>query len=164
MFPSFSGRVSRKNFFLGLLTLWVSTYVLAFFISFVLARLSETLFYVSAVVLVAVCIFLSLSLNVRRAHDLGYTGFIILLGLLPFVNLILLICFLVMKGDEGDNQYGLSTANQPFRAAFWPSTTDAITQTATPPATRADYLPQFPGGPRTQPPTAPPPAPPPAAV
>ena len=47
----------------------------------------------------------SLSVFVRRLHDTGKTGWLLLLTFVPFGNLILLI-FACIDGDLGENKYG----------------------------------------------------------
>lgn len=48
----------------------------------------------------------SYMLMIRRLHDTGLSGFLILLNFVPLVNLGLLLYVLFKKGTEGDNQYG----------------------------------------------------------
>jgi uncharacterized membrane protein YhaH (DUF805 family) len=48
----------------------------------------------------------SLAVAVRRLHDIGRTGWWLLIGLIPIVGLIVLIVFFATKGEERDNQYG----------------------------------------------------------
>lgn len=47
-----------------------------------------------------------LAVSVRRLHDIGKSGWFILLGLIPCVGGIILLVFSVMPGDPGHNQYG----------------------------------------------------------
>jgi uncharacterized membrane protein YhaH (DUF805 family) len=50
-----------------------------------------------------------LAVTVRRLHDTGKSGLLLLLFLIPFVNFILVIVFFVfycMDSAPGDNQYG----------------------------------------------------------
>lgn len=49
----------------------------------------------------------SLAVTIRRLHDTGKSGWWVLLGLIPFVGLVLLV-FLALDGEPGDNQYGPS--------------------------------------------------------
>ena len=50
------------------------------------------------------------ALQVKRWHDLGYTGWLIVLALIPFLNLLYLVVALVclgcIEGTRGPNQYG----------------------------------------------------------
>ncbi|KOC31256.1 DUF805 domain-containing protein [Clostridium botulinum] len=48
----------------------------------------------------------SLTVSIRRLHDINRSGWWILLCLIPFINIILLLCFCV-ESDEGSNKYGI---------------------------------------------------------
>ncbi len=49
----------------------------------------------------------SLAVEIRRLHDIGRSGYWVLLSLLPFTNIYLLI-ILTMDSVQGTNQYGPS--------------------------------------------------------
>ncbi len=46
------------------------------------------------------------AVTVRRLHDVGRSGWMILILLIPLIGLILLLVFLVIDSDPGENQYG----------------------------------------------------------
>ena len=46
----------------------------------------------------------SIACAVRRLHDQDKSGWFVLLGLIPLVNLVLLV-FMFLEGTKGDNQY-----------------------------------------------------------
>ena len=48
----------------------------------------------------------SLSVGVRRLHDIGKSGWYVLLGLIPLIGGIWLIVLMVKRGDPGENKYG----------------------------------------------------------
>jgi uncharacterized membrane protein YhaH (DUF805 family) len=48
----------------------------------------------------------SLAITVRRLHDTGKSGWMILLCLIPKVGGIILLAFMVLDSDPGPNQYG----------------------------------------------------------
>lgn len=48
----------------------------------------------------------SIAVGVRRFHDIGKSGWWILLGLIPLLGLIALIIFFVQDSQPGDNAYG----------------------------------------------------------
>lgn len=48
----------------------------------------------------------SYMLMIRRLHDIGLSGFFLLLSFIPIVSLGFFIYILVKKGTEGDNAYG----------------------------------------------------------
>lgn len=45
---------------------------------------------------------------VRRLHDIGKTGWLILLSLVPCIGAIILFVFEVMDSEKGENKYGVS--------------------------------------------------------
>jgi uncharacterized membrane protein YhaH (DUF805 family) len=55
----------------------------------------------------AVAVFLpSIAVTVRRLHDSGRTGWWILIGLVPFVGILVILVFMVLDSQPGDNAYG----------------------------------------------------------
>jgi len=46
------------------------------------------------------------AVEVRRLHDTGRSGWWLLLWLIPLVGFIILLIWLIGKGNEGDNAYG----------------------------------------------------------
>jgi len=47
-----------------------------------------------------------LAVAVRRLHDIGRSGWWLLIGFVPFVGGIILLVFAVMDSQPGDNEYG----------------------------------------------------------
>jgi|SRR3954449_4327193 len=52
----------------------------------------------------------SISVSVRRLHDIGRTGWFLLLGLIPIVGWIVLIYWACQPSTPAPNQYGPSPA------------------------------------------------------
>ena len=50
----------------------------------------------------------SLSLVVRRLHDVGKSGSWCLIGLIPIIGNVFLIVFLCSEGDKNENKWGLN--------------------------------------------------------
>lgn len=97
-YANFSGRASVKEFWMFVL--------FNIIFSIALAAIGAILkfYYLGAIYSLAVLI-PSLAVSVRRLHDTGKSGWMLLLGLIPFVGLIL-IYFFIINGNEGDNKYG----------------------------------------------------------
>ncbi len=47
-----------------------------------------------------------IALAIRRCHDFGYSGWLTLCSLIPYVGFIFVLIFLFKKGEGGSNQYG----------------------------------------------------------
>lgn len=48
----------------------------------------------------------SLAVGVRRLHDIGKSGWMMLISFIPLIGAIWLIVLFVKEGDHGVNQYG----------------------------------------------------------
>ena len=48
----------------------------------------------------------SISVTVRRLHDTGRSGWWILIGLIPLIGTIVLLVFMVLDSQEGENRFG----------------------------------------------------------
>lgn len=103
----YSGRIGRKNYGLGLL-LFIGSLILliAIFASMFSSDSSSSFGVFLIIVLYAVFILHLFSLHVRRFHDLGNSGWRVLLFFIPLVNLIILISLLATKGKDEVNEYG----------------------------------------------------------
>ncbi len=47
-----------------------------------------------------------LSVTVRRLHDVGKSGWFLLILLIPILGVFVLLYFMVIEGDHGPNEYG----------------------------------------------------------
>ncbi len=92
-FADFTGRASRSEYW------W---FVLVYFIAAFVGALIHR--YVQALV-VLVFIVPLLAAGARRLHDIGKTGWLLLIGLIPIVNLVLLY-FTVQPTQPESNQWG----------------------------------------------------------
>ena len=62
----------------------------------------------------------SLAAGARRLHDIGKSGWLQLLGLIPIVGWILLIYWTVQPGEPGSNQYGPPPTDAPMTTTVAP--------------------------------------------
>ena len=111
---SFDGRIGRLRYLawtmvltLAMLPLvglgfWVAT-------AWLLASDSIAALIVGGLLGVAVILafaFVSIQFNVQRLHDLGWSGWLWLINLVPFVGSIFPFILLIAPGNTGANQYG----------------------------------------------------------
>lgn len=54
----------------------------------------------------------SIAVNVRRLHDIGRTGWWMLLSFIPVIGLIVLLIFAVLDSQPGENKYGPNPKGQ----------------------------------------------------
>ena len=108
----FSGRACRSE-----LWYWVGAVFLLFFVLAILegALLAPALGFEAFApesgqplrLLMSLVIFLpSLAVAVRRLHDIGRSGWWLLIQVVPIVGALILLWWYVQPGNEGPNQYG----------------------------------------------------------
>ncbi len=113
---SISGRIGRLRYFAY--PMWI------FFISFILGTLVSIVFalalpalkgsnhmsFVMPVIILIIylplIIFGGLIYPIRRLHDLGKTGWLVLIMFIPIVNILFYLYLLFAKGDQEENEYG----------------------------------------------------------
>lgn len=116
----FERRIGRLGFFLGqiYMLLWFIIPLLAYALINYSASTSgnsdpaasmplvNVAFFIIAAVGVILILPVTISLYIRRLHDLGLSGWLTLLEFVPVVNLGLSLYLLFAPGNEGANQYG----------------------------------------------------------
>jgi len=114
----FSGRVGRKGYLIGALyylLVEIVAFALVAILGGVSANSSSGSQSMAPLVLIVTLIFglltlamlpLILGLQIRRWHDVGQSGWLVLLNFVPFAGFIVLIVVLFIPGTPGPNQYG----------------------------------------------------------
>jgi len=112
----FRGRLSRVGYLLGILYPAAVIILLAgagFVSNYVEQPQSGvgsssivTAEFILIVILLIVSIPLSASINIRRWHDMGNSGWFYLLTFIPFASLIVVLIELIAPGTPGPNLYG----------------------------------------------------------
>ena len=103
---SFTGRLNRKAFNLRLLAILVLELIIILPILLIF-DLDIDSFIVLVNCLSLIFFIPSLSLHIRRLHDLNKSGWWLFLLFVPFLNLFFCIYILFFKGTQGANKYGL---------------------------------------------------------
>lgn len=102
---SVQGRIGRVRYLAWTL---VSTLILmlAGFVCLLIMSVSLTMGGLLAALVAAAFICVSVQIGVQRAHDVGWSGWVLLLNLVPFVSSIFPLVLMAMPGNAGPNQYG----------------------------------------------------------
>ncbi|MCH7514874.1 MAG: DUF805 domain-containing protein [Bacteroidetes bacterium] len=105
-YADFIGRARRKEYWMFVLFNMIFS-VIAMILDNVLGIAMEGIGYgpLYGIYLLAI-ILPSLAVAVRRLHDIGKSGWMILISLIPLIGGIWLLVLLVTDSNPGDNQYG----------------------------------------------------------
>lgn len=112
-FVGFSGRASRSEywfFYLSFIVASIGMLVLTIVSAFVLDAVAAIMGMLTMVVYLAYLLPM-LAVTVRRLHDLGKSGWMILILFVPLVGAILLLVWCVSDGEAFDNAYGAIPTN-----------------------------------------------------
>ena len=101
LFLALEGRVNRK-------ILWLNFVVPYFVIAIVVGIIDSIVgtLGVLTTIFSIIMIWPSIAVQVKRCHDRGRTGWFILIGLVPLLNIWLLVELGFLKGTTGSNKYG----------------------------------------------------------
>lgn len=102
----FSGRARRKEYWFFVLFNAIFA-IAAMILDNILGLAIEDVGYGPFYILYALATIVpGLAVSVRRLHDIGKSGWYILLAIIPCVGAIILLIFDLTPGDPGDNEYG----------------------------------------------------------
>lgn len=110
-FANFSGRATRREYWMFQLAsglLMFSIYILGIVLTLLIDP-SLMILTVSFTYLYSLALFIpGLGISVRRLHDTGRSGWMILLGFIPFIGGLILLIFSLLDSQRGTNAYGPS--------------------------------------------------------
>lgn len=105
-YAEFDGRARRKEFWMFVLFNAVFTALAAVFDNVFNTKITgyshgvfETLYLIGVFIP-------SLAVTVRRLHDIGKSGWMILIVLIPIIGVIWMLVLMASAGEPGENQYG----------------------------------------------------------
>ena len=105
-YADFSGRARRKEYWFFVLWYLIITIILAIIDAVLGLRIGNAGVLQS---LYALALLIpSLAVGARRLHDIGRTGWWLLIGLIPLIGLIVLLVFFFTDSQPGNNEYGPS--------------------------------------------------------
>ena len=129
----YTGRIGRKNFFLGFLLGFPAMFLETFLWGFIrtleksvdseiISLISSISSYLFPLLITASLIWFFLMLITiipRRFHDLGAPGELAFLLFAPLINLVTVLVLFFKKGVPGPNEYGLEPTYKPvFKDIF----------------------------------------------
>ena len=99
-YAKFDGRAGRAEFWWFALANFLIYIVLAILLNV------ASIFWILYIGYALAVIVPSIAVAIRRLHDTNKSGWFLLIGLIPFVGVILLIVFYATEGTNGPNDHG----------------------------------------------------------
>lgn len=101
-YANFSGRARRAEYW------WFAlANAIVYIVLFALMRISG-IFVVLYIAYAIAIIVPGIAVAIRRLHDLGKSGWMLLISFIPIVGAIILLVWFLTDGTKGPNQYGPS--------------------------------------------------------
>jgi uncharacterized membrane protein YhaH (DUF805 family) len=102
-YATFSGRAARSEYWWFFLFSFVASLILT--VIDIMLFGNESLMSIDLIFSLAILV-PSIAVGVRRLHDLGRSGWWLLIILIPLIGILILLFFFVQKGTDGPNEHG----------------------------------------------------------
>lgn len=101
-YAQFTGRTSRKDYWIAIIINWIIAGILQ-----ALTQGTELFIFVLIEFVYSVAIIIpTISIAVRRMHDIDKNGCWVLVVLIPFIGWVWFVVLSLIKGTAGENEYG----------------------------------------------------------
>lgn len=98
-FFNFDGRSRRAEYWYALLGIVLTSFVVGIIAGLLGIGLLSSIW--ELVILIP-----SIAISIRRLHDIGKSGWWVLINFIPLIGFIVLLVWACKEGDHGDNAYG----------------------------------------------------------
>ncbi len=108
-YADFSGRAPRKEYWMFMLMYIILTIGVSFLIAtsgLFLGEWAFVVFFVLFIIGVIALIVPSIAIQVRRLHDIGYSGWWYFIGFIPYIGGIIILVMSALRSEIGTNKYG----------------------------------------------------------
>jgi uncharacterized membrane protein YhaH (DUF805 family) len=101
----FNGRARRKEYWMFFLFNFIVALVLGL-IEWIIGMVVDSSTNVLSGIYGLAVLVPSLAVSVRRLHDTSRSGFWLFISLVPLIGSIVLLIFMIIDGQHGENKYG----------------------------------------------------------
>ena len=109
---SLKGRATRSEWLLWRLIMFLVYLVIKTFEDLIKSKELPPAFYLILVIISIITLWINISFDVRRLHDIDFSGWWILLNFIPFVSLSFFFILAIKKGTHGPNSFGADPLQQ----------------------------------------------------
>lgn len=101
-FTDFRSRAGRREFWMFVLFNFLISFVLPFLAELLKSGFIMVIFRIYVLIIIVP----SWAVSVRRLHDIGKTGWLVLVNLIPYVGNLIMIFLACLDSEPGTNKYG----------------------------------------------------------
>jgi uncharacterized membrane protein YhaH (DUF805 family) len=129
---SLNGRIGRGRWWFGQLLNLLAVLVLNSFLILLTpdrftakpGQVAHPMGIVPMLILLAAflaCVYSNLAIDVKRCHDRGWSGWFLLVGLIPLISIWVFVELAILPGEEGPNKFGEDPQRKIATAALTPA-------------------------------------------
>ena len=107
-FKNFDGRARRKEYWM-----FVAVNIVVSIAFSILSSISYRFGGILSMLYTLAILVPSIAVAIRRLHDIGKSGWLVLFSLVPLVGWVILILWACQPGQTGANEYGLDPKDTP---------------------------------------------------
>lgn len=107
-YADFSGRARRKEYWMFVLFNFIFALSAMIFDNILGLTIGELPYGVIYLLYILAVFVPGLAVSVRRMHDIGKSGWMILIGLIPIIGSIWLLILCCFDSQPGENRYGVN--------------------------------------------------------
>ena len=108
-YSNFSTRADRREYWMFVLVNMIVSIILA-----ILDQIINPGGSILSVTYTLIILVPALAVTVRRLHDIGKSGWMQLVSIVPLIGPLWLVILLIKEGEKGSNQYGDSLNEERF--------------------------------------------------
>ncbi len=108
-YVDFNGRAARAEFWYFMLFYVIIAILLSLVDSFLFSSGADKSSSLLSSIFSLALFLPSLAVSIRRLHDIGKTGWWVLISLVPLIGFIVLLIFYVKDSQPGTNEYGVNS-------------------------------------------------------
>lgn len=106
---SFKGRMNRKQFLMQSAIIFVSIMVsvgITASLASIVPEAAALLLVITCLLMYIICSLILIAATVKRLHDLGFTGYWMLIQIIPIVGIVFSLGITVWPGQKTENRFG----------------------------------------------------------
>lgn len=105
-YTNFNGRARRKEYWMFTLINTLIAITIVFIESKFLRAFDQDGLGFVYIIYALVMLLPTIAVSVRRLHDIGRSGYVLLVTLIPGIGGILMLIYTLKEGEPGSNRYG----------------------------------------------------------
>lgn len=117
--PRRQRRIGRVRY-LGWLMAMTLCFIPIMLIGTGIAAMSSTLAMLALGIVSIAAVVIGIFIGVQRLHDIGWSGWLLLVHLIPVVGSVFALLMLIIPGTQGVNRYGPPPPPTALQSRYWP--------------------------------------------